>query len=136
MITTNVNESDGLVKGSLGNFRALSTKTSLNKSIPKLYWIELEDKTAGKATRRKFRSTHHVNVENQWTQTKKFVQKLPVGTGSRAGHSESNGVIFLSTCTKCYCPQVPRCKERPFRTLLQKIKFHSLAHVGLSRCCT
>ena len=140
MIIVNMDKEDGLVNGSLSVLKAVSSKHHKKiLEVPELLWLDLDDKSVGKAAREKYQTTHRSKVEKHWTPIKKVVSDFPVGLSNRLGrrfrvewrqfpvlHAQGVTIHKFQGATKDHL-------ELCFQS---QLKVHGLAYVGLSRCRT
>ena len=136
MVTSNVEKEDGILNGSIGLLKAVSTKPVNHKSVPELLCMLLDDETAGKKARKKFVRTHERFCAENWTSIEKVVRDFPVGLSVKGGNR--------FTVEWKQFPMIMRKASRTISsTALRQITLncvlnplHRLAYVDLTGCRT
>ena len=137
MINGNMDKEDGLLNGTIGYLRAVSTANGKIEII----WLDLVDKSAGSATRRKFVMSHPHYTRNGWTPVKRTIKEFPV----KSKHFLEGNKSYLIERRQFQVENAQGVTIHKFQgQTVNNIELdfesgrvcHGLVYVGLSRCRT
>ena len=86
MITSNVDKEDGILNGSIGISKTVSTKSKNQATVPELLWLALDDVSVAQNAKQKFWKTHQKYCKEHWTPIEKVVRDFPLGLSMRGGN--------------------------------------------------